>query len=153
MKMKSRIKHLVIAILIILICNNNIIAQSTEQPVVNVEEAKMIVSDIIKKFADYFEQGDSVALAAMYTKDATLGSAHGKEILAAIGGMIRSSIKNNSQHISYTSTSISVDGEFIVEVGYATAKDDKGNQKYKFKYLVVYKQEDGQWKLYKDMSL
>lgn len=141
------------AFTIILCLNKNSAAQPGDHPMVGIEEAKIIVSGIIKQFADYFEQGDSIALAAMYTKDATLGSAHGKEIPAAIGGMIRSSIKNNSQHITYTSTSITVDGEFIVEVGYAIGKDDKGNQKYKFKYLVVYKQEDGQWKLYKDMSL
>jgi ketosteroid isomerase-like protein len=67
--------------------------------------------------------------------------------------MIRSSIQDNSRHITYTSTSINVDGEFIVEVGIAEGKDDKGNQKWKSKYLVVYKQEDGYWKLYRDIGL
>lgn len=153
MKKNCVIPTLIFVFATILCLNKNSAAQSVDRPIHSVEEAKLIVSGLIKQFADYFEKGDSIALAAMYTKDATLGSAHGKEIPAAIGGMIRSSIKNNSQHITYTSTSINVDGEFIIEVGYAIGKDDKGNQKYKFKYLVVYKQEDGQWKLYRDISL
>ncbi|HVT85559.1 MAG TPA: nuclear transport factor 2 family protein [Chitinophagaceae bacterium] len=131
----------------------NSFAQYSEQPVIDLPKAKMIVSSIIKQFADYFEQGDSVALAAMYTKDASLGSVKGKDIPAAIGRMIRNSIQENSRHITYTSTSISVDGEFIVEVGIAEAKDDQGNQKWKARYLVVYKQEDGHWKLYRDIGL
>jgi ketosteroid isomerase-like protein len=67
--------------------------------------------------------------------------------------MIRSSIKNDSRNIIYKSTSISIDGEFIIEVGIAEAKDDRGNQKWISKYLVVYKQENGVWKLYRDIGL
>jgi ketosteroid isomerase-like protein len=129
------------------------IAQSAENPVVNEQQAKVIVSDIIRKFSDYFLKGDSVALSAMYTKDASLGSVKGKDVPAAIGKMIRSSIQGDSRHITYTSTSINVDGEFIVEVGIAEGKDEHGNQKWKSKYLVVYKQEDGYWKLYRDIGL
>jgi ketosteroid isomerase-like protein len=143
----------ILLLLFILFSSRNSFAQSAEQPVVDVQKAKMIISSIIKQFAEYFLQGDSVALAAMYTKDASLGSVKGKDIPAAIGRMIRSSIKDNSRHITYITTSISVDSEFIIEVGIAEAKDDQGNSKWKSKYLVVYKQEDGVWKLYRDMGL
>jgi ketosteroid isomerase-like protein len=128
-------------------------AQSAEQPVVDVQEAKMIVSQIIKQFADYYLRGDSVALAAMYAKNAMLETVKGKDIPAAIGGMIRSSIQHNSRHVTYASTSVFVDGKFIIEVGIAETKDDRGNQKSKNRYLVVYKQEDGKWKLYRDLGL
>jgi len=143
----------VLVLVFILCCNKNSFAQSAEQPVVDLQKAKMIVSSIIKQFAEYYLMGDSVALAAMYTKDASLGSVKGNDIPSAIGRMIRSSIKNNSRNIIYKSTSISIDGEFIIEVGIAEAKDDRGNQKWISKYLVVYKQENGVWKLYRDISL
>jgi len=143
----------VLVLVFILCCNKSSFAQSAEQPVVDLQKAKMIVSSIIKQFAEYYLMGDSVALAAMYTKDASLGSVKGNDIPSAIGRMIRSSIKNNSRNIIYKSTSISIDGEFIIEVGIAEAKDDRGNQKWISKYLVVYKQENGAWKLYRDISL
>ena len=143
----------ILVLVFILCCNKNSFAQSAEQPVVDLQKAKMIVSSIIKQFAEYYLKGDSVALAAMYTKDASLGSVKGKDIPSAIGSMIRSSIKNNSRNIIYRSTSISIDGEFIIEVGIAEAKDDQGNQKWISKYLVVYKQENGAWKLYRDIGL
>ena len=143
----------ILVLVFILCCNKNSFAQSAEQPVVDLQKAKMIVSSIIKQFAEYYLKGDSVSLAAMYTKDASLGSVEAKDIPSAIGSMIRSSIKNNSRNIIYKSTSISIDGEFIIEVGIAVAKDDQGNQKWISKYLVVYKQENGTWKLYRDISL
>ncbi len=31
--------------------------------------------------------------------------------------------------------------------------DDRGNPKWKSKYLVVYKKENGGWKLYRDIGL
>jgi len=143
----------VLVLVFILCCDKNSFAQSAEQPVVDLQKAKMIVSSIIKHFAEYYLMGDSVALAAMYTKDASLGSVEGKDIPSAIGRMIRSSVKNDSRNIIYKSTSISIDGEFIIEVGRAEAKDDRGNQKWISKYLVVYKQENGVWKLYRDIGL
>ena len=153
MKKIHSIGKLILVLVFILCCNKNSFAQSADQPAVDSQKAKMIVSSIIKQFAEYYLQGDSVALAAMYTKDASLGSVEGKDIPSAIGSMIRSSIKNNSRNITYRSTSISMDGEFIIEVGIAEAKDDRGNQKWISKYLVVYKQENGAWKLYRDISL
>jgi len=113
----------------------------------------------IEKKSDYrFLYNDDMLLkndmpASLNTKDASLGSVKGKDIPSAIGSMIRSSIKNNSRNIIYRSTSISIDGEFIIEVGIAEAKDDQGNQKWISKYLVVYKQENGAWKLYRDIGL
>lgn len=141
-------------ILTISICSfKSSIAQTAERPVIDVQKAKLVVADIIRDYEKCYLNGDSVSLAAMYTKDAQLGTTRGKDIPAAIGRMIRSSINNNSRHVSYTSTSISVDGEYIIEMGVSEGKDDQGNQKWKGKYLVLYKQEDGRWKLYRDIIL
>jgi ketosteroid isomerase-like protein len=143
----------IIALAISICCYKGSFAQSAEPPVIDVQKAKLIVAGIIKEFEKHYLNGDSVSLAAMYTKNGQLGTATGKDIPAAIGKMIRSSINSNTRHISFSSTSISVDGEFIIEMGVSVGKDDQGNQKWKGKYLVLYKQEDGQWKLYRDIIL
>ena len=52
----------VLVLVFILCCNKNSFAQSAEQPVVDLQKAKMIVSSIIKHFAEYYLMGDSVAV-------------------------------------------------------------------------------------------
>ena len=143
----------ILVFVFIFFCATNTFAQATGQPGIDLQKAKIIVDSLGKQFSKYYFNGDSVALAAMYTKDASLGSLKGKDILLALGKMIRSSIKDNARNIIYTTTSLSTDSEFIVELGIYEAKDDKGNSKEKGKYLVVYKQENGGWKLYRDIGL
>jgi len=63
--------------------------------------------------------------------------------------------KENTNLLSVTiiTTSLSTDSEFLVELGTYEIKDSKGNLKHTGKYLVVWKQEDGKWKLYRDLGL
>jgi ketosteroid isomerase-like protein len=127
--------------------------QIAENPTIDLQRARVIVDSLGKQFSRYYFNGDSLALYAMYTKDASLGCLEGNALRSGIGTMIRSSIQNSSRNITYTTTSLSVDAEFIVEVGIYEARDDKGNLKDKGKYLVVYKQENDDWKLYRDLGL
>jgi hypothetical protein len=50
-------------------------------------------------------------------------------------------------------SSLSTDPEFLAEVSIYEFKDSKGNVKYKGKYVVAWKYEDGIWKLYLDIGL
>ena len=82
-----------------------------------------------------------------------LGSSKGNDILLALGKMIRNSIKNDSRNIVYTTTSLTADSAFLVELGKYELKDNNGNLKGNGKYLVVWKNENGDWKLYRDIGL
>lgn len=127
--------------------------QNTERTTIDLNTAKMIIDSLDKQFSKHYYNCDSIALYAMYTKDASFGAAKGQEILQVLGRNIRSSMKNNTRTIIFTITSLSVDSEFIIEVGKYETKDDQGNSKGKGKYLVVWKQENGEWKLYRDIGL
>lgn len=48
---------------------------------------------------------------------------------------------------------MSSDAEFLIEVGIAETRDSQNNFKHKGRYLVVWKQENGEWKLYRDIGL
>jgi ketosteroid isomerase-like protein len=89
----------------------------------------------------------------MYAKNAEFESLKGKEILEAWGKQIRNSIASDTRTLVFTTTSLSADSEFLVELGTYEIKDSKGNTKQSGKYLVVWKQENGDWKLYRDMGL
>ena len=129
------------------------LGQTAGNTTIDPQRARVIVDSLGKQFSRYYFNGDSLALYAMYTKDASLGCLKGNDLRLGIGRMIRNSIQDSSRNITYTTTSLSIDAEFIVEVGIYEAKDDKGNLKDKGKYLVVYKQENGDWKLYRDIGL
>jgi len=127
--------------------------QTSEKTPINLQKARVIIDSLDNQFSEYYFNGDSTALVNMYTKDGSLGSLKGDELRAGIGRMIRNSIQTNTRKIIYTTTSLTIDKEFIIEVGTYEAKDDKGISKGNGKYLVVWKQENGDWKLYRDIGL
>ena len=114
---------------------------------------RIIIDSLDKKGAEYFLKGDSMAMYRMYAKDADLGGITGKEILKYWGTQIRNSIKNDTRNMKFTISTLSTDGEFVTELGTYEIKDSKNNLKATGKYLIVWKQEDGNWKLYRDIPL
>ena len=127
--------------------------QSSGAETIDLQNARIIVDSLDKRFAHHFYNGDSVALYNMYARGASLGSKRGNEILLSWGQQIRNSIRNDTRTIIYSTTSLSTDSEFLAELGTYEMKDSKGNSKFKGKYLVVWKKEDGNWKLYRDIGL
>jgi len=134
-------------------CFSHSYGQSSVPTNTDLQKARIIIDSLDKQFAQHFFNGDSIALYNMYAKGATCGSLKGNDILLSWGKQIRNSIKDDTRTIKYTTTSLSTDTEFLVELGTYEMLDSKGNSKYKGKYLVVWKQEDGNWKLYRDMGL
>jgi ketosteroid isomerase-like protein len=127
--------------------------QSAETSTIDLQKARQIIDSLDKQFEQYYFNGDSIAVYNMYTKDASFGSLKGNDILSAIGKMLRNSIKNDTRSIKYTTTSLSTDSELLVELGNYEIRDSKGSIKDKGKYLVVWKQENGNWKLFRDIGL
>lgn len=155
-KLNSKIRPLLILI-IFLSFNAEITAQSAEFSSVptpaDIEKMKPVIESRDKQFSAYFLAGDSSALANMYTTDAQFGTVKGPEILPALGSWIRNSIKNDTRHLTFKINTLNGDGEFLIETGTAETRNDKGDLKYSSRYLVVWKQEDGSWKLYRDIGL
>jgi ketosteroid isomerase-like protein len=127
--------------------------QNSGSETFDLQKARIIIESLDRQFAQHFYNGDSISLYNMYAKGASLENKRGNEILLSWGQQIRNSIRNDTRTIIYTTTSLSTDSEFLVELGTYEFRDSKGNSKYKGKYLVVWKQEDGNWKLYRDMGL
>ena len=145
---------LIIAFVLLLGCRQQ---QNTgTRPVseaVDLQKIRSIIEDLDKQFSKDFYNGDSVALANYYSSDAKFGSLKGKEILSAWGRMIRNSIKDNTRNLLFTTTAFTGDSVYMVELGIYEERDDKNNLKNKGRYLVVWKQENGEWKIYRDIGL
>ena len=127
--------------------------QNPAPATIDLQKARMIIDSLDKQFSQYYFKGDSVAIYSMYAKEARYESLRDNEILLSWGKQIRNSITNDTRNLIFTTTSLSTDNEFLLELGIYQIKDSKGNSKHRGKYLVVWKQEDGKWKLYRDIGL
>ena len=126
-------------------------------PAAETEEDPAAVRAAIKetnaRFAEALNQGDAAAIAALYTEDAIVlppgqGMVRGRQ---AIQESMAVDIETNAlSDLVLTTSDVQVAGNLAVEVGtysiQAGAMQDEG------KYVVVWKkQEDGSWKLYRDI--
>ena len=139
-----------------IVCMSVIYAQeSTDQnpSPIDVQKERPHIESLNSQYAKYLLEGDSVSIAAMYAKNGKIGDKKGSEILSAVGKWIRNGIKNDSRHITFKTVTLNADDDLLVETGKAEARNEKGEFKYKFRYLVVWKKEDGIWKLYRDVPL
>lgn len=136
-------------------CNDKTASTTTEEikPTFDLAGAKKIIDSTNAVFASLFSKGDSVGLAAMYTVD-------GKAMVPNMPAMSgRSAIQSGFSGLFTTMgpmelklTILDVWGneDLLIEEGsLAMVKD--GKEIDRAKYIVLWKMEDGQWKLFRDI--
>lgn len=114
--------------------------------------AKSFIDSINKKFSEQITSGDSVALASHYWPDAELlldnsEVVKGKDILNAWGAAIRMGVQ-----MSFSTTDITGSPTFIIETGNYEMKDKSKTLIDRGKYVVVWENRNGDWKLYRDIG-
>ena len=103
-------------------------------------------------FEDEVRRGDSNALAAHYISDALVMPPNsepikGTDIVGFWGGAIRMGLKD----LKLTTTDIAGDGNLVVETGNYEMFGAENKSLDKGKYVVVWKKDNGNWKIYRDM--
>lgn len=131
-------------------CKNS---EDSKTTAIDVQKERHVIESLNNQYSKYLLEGDSVSIAAMYDSKGTIAGKKGSEILSTVGRWIRNGIKNDSRHITFKTVTLNTDGDLLIETGKAEARSEKGEFKYKFRYLVVWKKEDGTWKLYRDVPL
>jgi uncharacterized protein (TIGR02246 family) len=104
-------------------------------------------------FEKHFNQGDAAGVAELYTNDGMLlptGSdfIQGKEAIRDFWqGAINLGIKEARLDI----LEVELQGDAAIEVGRYQLKGAGGEVMDQGKYIVIWKQEQGEWKLYRDI--
>lgn len=106
-----------------------------------------------KKFEEDIRKGDSNAIAAHYGKDAWLMFDHsepykGKDIASAWGRVLRMGVKA----ARITTVDLVGDANLLAETGMFEILGDGDKVLQKGKYVVVWKPENGGWKIYRDIG-
>jgi hypothetical protein len=123
------------------------------QTALDVERERPLIETRLQEYSKYLLLGDSVSIAGMYAVNGTIGCKKGPEILAAASVWIRSGAKNDSRHVTFKIATLTANGDLLIESGNAEGRSDKGELKYSFPYVVVWKNENGRWKIYRDVGL
>jgi uncharacterized protein (TIGR02246 family) len=104
-------------------------------------------------FEQHFSQGDASGIADLYTNDGMLlptGSEFikGKE---AIRNFWQGAINMGIKEAKLDIIEVELQGEIAYEVGRYQLKGADGALMDQGKYIVIWKQEQGQWKLHRDI--
>jgi len=115
--------------------------------------AKKAIDSTNEVFGSMVSKGDSVGLASLYTSDAKFMAEHiptasGRAaIQTAFAGLFAAM---GTPGLKLTANEVSGNGDMVSEVGTYSMTDKSGKETDKGKYIVLWKMEDGKWKLYRD---
>lgn len=126
---------------------------TTASPAFDLSAARTSIEADNAKFADEVKRGDSAAVAAHYTSDAWVmmsnsEPAKGKEIASVWGQISRMGIKD----MKITTVDLIGNADLLVETGNYELYGEGNKVLDKGKYVVVWKQENGTWKIYRDIG-
>jgi uncharacterized protein (TIGR02246 family) len=123
----------------------------------DVEKVRMAIEEANLKFGEFVRQGDAVALAALYTDDATIlppdiDMIQGRQGIEAFWSQ---GFQMGIKDAVLTIVDVFGSGDLAYEIGKATITIQPEGQEpveQKAKYLVIWKQTpDGSWKLHLDI--
>ena len=115
------------------------------------------ISDAIvaanEKFMAVFKMGDAAGLANLYTENGQVlppngGFLTGKDAIQAIWQSI---LDMGAKEIKLDIVEVEGQGDTAIEVSNYTLYSEDGQELDKGKYIVIWKQKDGQWKLHRDI--
>ena len=137
----------------VLIASSLFACKSETKPAFDLANAKKEIEAADKEVINLILSGDSVGAANAYSKEGTLMADNmpalsGVEKISAFWG----GFSKIAEGLTLTTLEVWGDENFITEEGVFEVKGKDGNQLDKGKYLVLWKKEDGKWKLHRDLS-
>ena len=136
-----------------LIASSLFACKSETKPAFDLANAKKEIEAADKEVINFILSGDSVGAANAYSKEGTLMADNmpallGVDKISAFWG----GFSKIAGGLTLTTLEVWGDENFITEEGVFEVKGKDGNQLDKGKYLVLWKKEDGKWKLHRDLS-
>lgn len=137
-------------------CNDTATSDTKSTVADSTENDRKSVEDYIRKealnFGEEIRRGDSIALASHYASDAIVmppnsEMVQGNNIAGLWGGVLRMGVKD----FKLTITDITGDGDLYVETGNYEVFGAENKSLDKGKYVAVWKKENGNWKMYRDI--
>ncbi|SRR5581483_1303473 len=116
-------------------------------------EVRAAVEEGNRRFVAAFLRGDGKAIGELYTASAEAFPPNGEVVRGreAIARFWQSVIDGGIKGVAVTTLETEAQGDLAYEVGRYALTGEGGKPVDQGKYVVVWKREDGQWKLHRDI--
>lgn len=116
-------------------------------------EVRAAIESANAKFSALAAQGDGAALAGLYAKDGAVMPAGSEPIRGtqAIAKFWQGALASGVAAIDLKTVEVYGQGPTATEVGEYVLRDKAGKVLDRGKYIVVWRHQDGSWKLLRDM--
>ena len=137
-----------IASIFITSCDQNVNEQTLKSNQTDLSILEKEIELRLREYESHLKNGDSVALGNMYMEDAEIipSTVGRNNITKAFGNMIRDSITGSS----FKTTKLWGNDQLLVEDGTGTWYHTNGSAVGSGRYLLVWKKDDGKWKILRD---
>lgn len=117
------------------------------------EAVRSALAAVNQAFMASFANGDAAGIADLYTDDGQIAPPNsdvltGRDNVEAFWQMV---IGMGLKSVRLETAELDVLGDAAIEQGYYELHDGAGNSADHGKFLVVWKQQDGEWRLHRDI--
>jgi len=118
----------------------------------SIDLAQREIDEANRQFVDLFNKGDSVGLANMFTLDGKSMEPNEPSFVGRENIQTHYSLVMNAgaNRLGLKTTGLWGDEKMLAEEGEFIFSDRNGNRLDIGKYIVLWKKEDGKWKLFRD---
>ncbi len=147
------VKILGIFLITILFCACNNDAAKTETTSFNLDGAKAAIAESNQAFGESWGTGDSTKFANCYASDAVLNAPNMPAMTgtAAITGFFSAGYKWGTRNVALKTNEVFGTKDCVVETGTYELFMENNVSGDKGKYIVMWKEENGKWKMYRDV--
>ncbi len=132
-------------------CNNDA-SKADAGAAFNLDSVKAVIVANDKVYGECFATGDSTKFVNFYTSDACLNPPNMPRMCGpqAVTAFFNGGYKMGVRNLKLTVEEVMGSAAAVAEIGKYEMLGDKGVSMDKGKYIVVWKQENGKWKLHRD---
>jgi len=119
----------------------------------NIDSVKTQIAASNIVFGESFGKGDSTGFAALYTSDGCM-SPQGMPKLcgtASIAAFFNGGVQSGFKKIALTTEEVMGGQDGVIETGKYDVQGEGGVSYEKGKYIVMWKEENGKWKMHRDL--
>ncbi len=139
-------------------CNNNAAktetaSTETTTSTFNLDSVKTAIAASNATFGSGFANGDSAAFVSHYTSDACISPSNMPKMCgtAAISAFFNGGYKMGIRGVKITTAEVMGGKDAVVETGTYEMFADKNMSLDKGKFIVIWKEENGKWKIHRDI--
>lgn len=143
----------IVCLFVLASCSNTETPAAAVKAGLNLDSAKAAIAASNKLFGEAFQKNDSASFVARYASDACINPTGFPQMCgsAAIGAYFKGGYEMGVRDIKLTTDEVLAADPYVIETGKYEMIVGNGISAEKGKFIVIWKQENGSWKMYKDI--